>query len=252
MAHLTTPATVWKYVESAATKSAANLVMLDLEDSIPRGKEELLHQGRENVVRAMKELDWGRRLKFFRPRGLALDPGHEDIQIIVATVAFGMGIDKSNVRFVVHTGAPKSLEHYQQETGRAGRDGREGRCVTFYSYKDIEKLEKFMKGKPVAEQEVGKQLLNETVGYAETSVCRRRVLLNYFGETYKESNCTNCDNCNHPKKSFDGREEILTVLETVQAVKEKFAMDHIVNVITGKAENAVKLHQHDQLDQLFL
>ncbi|HQV99644.1 MAG TPA: RQC domain-containing protein, partial [Bacteroidia bacterium] len=140
------------------------------------------------------------------------------------------------------------LEGYYQETGRAGRDGREGRCVTFYSYKDIEKLEKFMKGKPVAEQEVGKQLLLETVGYAETSVCRRRVLLSYFGEFYTQENCGECDNCNNPKKSFDGKEEVETVLEAVLAVKEKFAMEHIVNLITGNAENAIKLHQHDQLE----
>ena len=172
----------------------------------------------------------------------------EDIDVIVATIAFGMGIDKPDVRFVIHHDIPKSLEGYYQETGRSGRDGREGKCLTFYSYKDIEKLEKFMKGKPVAEQEVGKQLLNETVGYAETSVCRRRVLLSYFGEMYREANCGSCDNCNHPKKNFDGQEEIITVLETVQAIKEKFAMDHVVNVITGKAENAVKLHQHDQLE----
>jgi len=172
----------------------------------------------------------------------------EEIEVICATIAFGMGIDKPDVRFVIHHDIPKSLEGYYQETGRSGRDGREGKCCCFYSYKDIEKLEKFMKGKPVAEQEVGKQLILETVGFAETSVCRRRVLLNYFGEHYDKDNCGSCDNCIHPKKKFDGQEEILSVLETVKAVKEKFAGDHIMNVIMGKGENAVKLHQHDQLE----
>ncbi|MCX6291296.1 MAG: DNA helicase RecQ [Bacteroidetes bacterium] len=172
----------------------------------------------------------------------------EEIEVIVATIAFGMGIDKPDVRFVIHHDIPKSLEGYYQETGRSGRDGREGKCVTFYSYKDIEKLEKFMKGKPVAEQEIGKQLLLETVGYAETSVCRRKVLLNYFGERYEKTNCGNCDNCLHPKKSFDGQEEICSVLETIKAIKEKFAAEHVVNVIIGKAEQAVKLHGHDKLE----
>ncbi len=172
----------------------------------------------------------------------------EEIEVIVATIAFGMGIDKPDVRFVVHHDIPKSLEGYYQETGRSGRDGREGKCVTFYSYKDIEKLEKFMKGKPVAEQEIGKQLLLETVGYAETSVCRRKVLLNYFGERYEKTNCGNCDNCLHPKKSFNGQDEMCTVLETIKAIKEKFASEHVVHVITGKMEQAVKLHGHDQLE----
>ncbi|MFM9026758.1 MAG: DNA helicase RecQ, partial [Bacteroidota bacterium] len=172
----------------------------------------------------------------------------EEIDVIVATIAFGMGIDKPDVRFVIHHDIPKSLEGYYQETGRAGRDGREGRCVTFYSYKDIEKLEKFMKGKPVAEQEVGRLLLMETVGFAETSVCRRKVILSYFGEQYQQDNCNNCDNCLHPKKSFEGKEEVATVLEAVKALKEKFAMDHLVHVITGKPENNVKLHRHDGLE----
>lgn len=172
----------------------------------------------------------------------------EEIDVIVATIAFGMGIDKPDVRFVIHHDIPKSLEGYYQETGRAGRDGREGRCVTFYSYKDIEKLEKFMKGKPVAEQEVGRLLLMETVGFAETSVCRRKVILSYFGEQYQQDNCNNCDNCLHPKKSFEGKEEVATVLEAVKALKEKFAMDHLVHVITGKPENNVKLHRHDELE----
>jgi len=172
----------------------------------------------------------------------------EEIDVIVATIAFGMGIDKPDVRFVIHHDIPKSLEGYYQETGRSGRDGGEGRCVAFYSYKDIEKLEKFMKGKPVAEQEIGKQLLLETVAYAETSVCRRRMLLHYFGERYNKDNCRNCDNCLHPKTRFEAQDEIVLLLDTIIAIKEKFAADHVINVLTGKEENQVKSYGHHKLE----
>lgn len=172
----------------------------------------------------------------------------EEVDVIVATIAFGMGIDKPDVRFVIHHDIPKSLEGYYQETGRGGRDGREGKCVAFYSYKDIEKLEKFMKGKPVAEQEIGKQLLLETVAYAETSVCRRKVLLHYFGEKYEQDNCHSCDNCLHPKTQIEAQEEVQLMLETVIAVKEKFAADHVVNVIMGKEDRTVRDYEHDHLD----
>lgn len=172
----------------------------------------------------------------------------EKIDVIVATIAFGMGIDKPDVRFVIHHDIPKSLEGYYQETGRSGRDGREGRCLTFYSYKDIEKLEKFMKGKPVAEQEIGKQLLLETVAYAETSVCRRKMLLHYFGEKYEQENCNSCDNCLHPKTQIEALEEVQTLLETVAAIKEKHNAEHTVNVLIGKSENEVKKYGHDKLE----
>lgn len=172
----------------------------------------------------------------------------EEVDVIVATIAFGMGIDKPDVRFVIHHDIPKSLEGYYQETGRAGRDGREGRCITFYSYKDIEKLEKFMKGKPVAEQEIGKQLLTETVGYAETSVCRRRVLLNYFGEKYDGDNCNSCDNCLHPKPLVEAEEEMLLLLETILAVKEKHQAEHIVNILIGQLDQQVKNYKHNALE----
>jgi ATP-dependent DNA helicase RecQ len=223
------------------------------------------HQGKSGIVYCLSRKKVEELSETFVVNGIKALPYHagldastrrqnqdkflmEEVDVIVATIAFGMGIDKPDVRFVIHYDMPKSLEGYYQETGRGGRDDGEGNCIAFYSYEDIQKLEKFLKGKPVAEQEIAKQLLFETVSYSESSVCRRKQLLHYFGEIYTEDNCQNCDNCMHPKKKFEGKQYVQLVLETVHAVKQQFKSKYIVNILLGKSASNIKQSKHNKLE----
>ena len=223
------------------------------------------HQGKSGIVYCLSRKKVEELAETLQVNGIKAVPYHaglepavrvdhqdkflmEEVDVIVATIAFGMGIDKPDIRFVIHHDIPKSLEGYYQETGRAGRDDGEGNCIAFYSYDDIQKLEKFTKGKPVAEQEIAKQLLVETIAYAESSVCRRTQLLHYFGENFQESNCQNCDNCLHPKTKFEGSEYVELVLDTIVAVKEQFKAGHIINIITGKVSANIKNFRHNKLE----
>lgn len=173
---------------------------------------------------------------------------NEDVQVIVATIAFGMGIDKPDIRFVIHYNIPKSLENYYQETGRGGRDGLEGKCILYFSHKDVSKLEHFMRDKPLSEREVGAQLIDETVSFAETGVCRRKVLMNYFGETYSDENCQNCDNCLHPRERVEAKDSAVKVLRVIKALDERFSTEYVVHVLTGTQSSQIQMYRHDQSD----